>query len=180
MDSASGNMSDLKLVALPTTHTALFPSSEQSRGGHGAGAAPSPPRFNLPDSYWLQDRQYRTDCLHLEQANSTESLARHLAVSAKSKSAIAAMFENLQADRENDPRSRTEGLASSVNLMQFQPARFELSAETIAGLIVLNDPGGDAAASMPAASSTATSTAAATQQDIAASGCCIPPSCVIL
>ena len=180
MDSASGNMSDLKLVALPTTHTALFPSSEQPRGGYGAGAGPSPPRFNLPDSYWLQTRQDRTDRLHLEQANSTEWVARYLAVSAKSKSAIDLMIENLEADRENDPRSRTEGLASRVNLMQFQPARVELSAETIAGLIVLNDPGGDAAASTPVASSTATSTAAATQQDIAVSGCCLPPSCVIL
>lgn len=180
MNPVAGKMPDTELVVLSTRSTTLFPSSAEPRGGQGAGAASPPPKFNLPDSYWLQPRQDRSDNLRLKQADSIDLAARYLAACNDGKSTIDAMFNKLEADRENDPRSRTEGLASRVNLMQFQPARVELSAETLAGLIGLKDPGGDAAASTMAASSTATSTAAATEKDIAASGVCIPASCVIL
>jgi len=173
MDRVPGMTPDLQHV---TASAALSRSSPEHGGGQGAGAAPPPPKFNLPDSYGLP-RQDRTDLLHPEQADTTKLVARYLAACDDSKSAIAAMFEKVEADRENDPRSRTEGVKLQASMMQFQPARFELSADTLAGLIVLmNDSEGDILQSGTETRAEAT----VTQQDAAASGCCIPPSCTIL
>jgi len=174
MNEATSTSSSRQLDTSASNSTALAPSSAQSRGGQGAGGPPPFPQFNLPHSYWLSD-QDRRNLLDREQAYSAKLVDRYLAACSESKSTIAEMFEKMEADRENDPRSRSEGRLQ-INMMTFQPARFELSADTVGGLTVLNDSEGKL--SQSAAETLAAATG--TQQDAAASGCCIPPSCTIL
>jgi hypothetical protein len=181
MQNASSTSSSHQLATTPTTESALSRASAAYGGEQGGGNEPPPsfPRFNLPDSYWSASRGDLNAELLTRPTRFSELIAQHVAQSRQGQDNFFKAIERHQEDRENDPRSRIQGLALQINIRPLLVPDFSLSAEALARLVVLKDPEGEETQLQSSTSST-TSAASAVQQDAAASGCCIPPACTIL
>lgn len=118
MNEVTGTSSSRRLDVSATTSTALAPSSAEFRGGQGAGGKPPPPQFNLPDSYWAQTPYPRTR--DLPDLGVSGLIARHLHASSASTSNIAKIFEKINEDRENDPRSRGPSWVTQAHMAPVQ------------------------------------------------------------
>jgi hypothetical protein len=185
MQSASSTASSHQLATTPTTESAFTSASAAYGGGQGGGndTPPSSPRFNLPDSYWSPSRgdlNAERFARFTRPTGFSELVAHHVAQSRQAQDDFLKAVERHQEDRENDPRSRMQGLAFQINIRPVQVPDFSLSAEAISRLVVLTDPEGEEPRPRSSTSSTSSSAPTAVQQDAAASGCCIPPSCTLL
>ena len=169
-----------QLAVPPTTGQALSNSSGAGGGGQGGQdeTPRSAPRFNLPDSYWAQTPSLLTR--DVPEPGVSRLIAARLSAS-NADSHFAKLFERMDEDRENDPRSRDQSavLVAQALMRPVQLPDITLSPETLGKVIALIDPDGTEPHLDSSTSSTATSAASGVQQD-SASGCCIPPSCTIL
>ena len=181
MDRASSTSSSSQLASMATTQSSSSASSARYAGGQGGGANPPPfPEFNLPDSYWAQQRDLLLDAQPSPSPDFMAIVARHLAESDQGMVMFKNALARLDEDRGNDPRSRTESLDPQRYMALLQPIDFSLSKTVLSELLELKDPDDGVLQPQSSTSSTTSNAATAVQQDAADSGCCIPSSCTIL
>ena len=181
MQSASSTSSSGQLSATPTSESAFSSSSPDHGGEQGRdGTPPKFPRFNLPDSYWSRTPAPSTAERLFEQAAVRDHLPRLMAESRRGQDTFLKAIENHQEDRENDPRSRIQGMQFQLDFIPLQIPDFVLSPEILTGLVVLKDPDDAETRPQSSTSSTSSAAAAATQQNATTGGCCIPPGCNIV
>lgn len=181
MQSAPGTSFSSQLSATPTSEFAFSSSSPAHGGGQGGGRPPPNfPRFNLPDSYWTRTRVPSKAEQVLAQASVEDHIQQLMAKSREGQDTLLKVLEDHQEDRENDPRSRIQGMQFLLDFRPIQVPDLVLSPEILAGLVVLKDPDDAEPQPQSSTSSTSSAAAAATQQNAATGGCCIPPGCNIV
>lgn len=180
MHSSSGTSSSAKLSATLNTEPAL----SNSPAGHGRSRSgdtpPSSPRLDVPDSYWSRTVAQSNAELFFESSRINDVIARYQVQSSLGQDVLFEAIERAHEDRENDPRSRMDGVAVRINLRPIMVPDITLSPELLAKLLVLKDPEGLEPQPGSSTSSTSSAAAAATRQAAIAGGCCLPPGCSIL